>query len=722
MTGRIIATFFLCIALGISTTAYAQPGETVANIKVDQFGYLPCMKKVAVISNPIVGYNAGNVFTPNDIYQVRKKSDNSVVFEGSIIQWNNGDTHDQSGDQVWWFDFSKVITSGAYYIYDPTNDVSSFSFVINKNVYKEILKQAVRTFYYQRCGIAKQTPFADNDWTDVACHLGAEQDLDCRLIGDTSSSTTRNLTGGWHDAGDHNKYVNFTFRPVHDMLLAYERNAEIWTDDFDLPESGNGIPDILDEVKWELDWILKMQESDGSVLHKVSVTNFDGITSPPSAEASVRRYAKSTASATISACGMYAHAALVYRSLNDATLNLYAQELEASALTAWNWIKNNATKIPSVYDNIGFQNVAAELDSDAQYGLILSAASYLYALTGDDEYKDYFDDNYNASYIHFFNWPAVSQWDADPTIQDALLYYTQGTNATASIVTNIKEQYNQNMNSSFGEISPSYFYEQQTDAYRAYLSLHYWGSNNYKCTIGNMLQNMIAYDIDSNAKSDSYDASVGFVNYIHGVNPNNIVYLSNMANYGAENSVPEFYHGWFADGTDWDNVNDDKYGPAPGFLVGGPNETYESPGAGTIEPPENQPVQKSFMSWNTINDASWEVTENQIMYQASYIRLLSKFVGEDKACSQVLGTSSPDDASSSIKVYPNPNNGEITITLSKEEFYDVEIVNINGQIAKEWTGVNGQLDVSNFNHRGIFIVKIRGQKTETTISRKVVIQ
>ena len=84
-------------------------------------------------------------------------------------------------------------------------------------------------------------------------------------------TTERDVSGGWYDAGDYNKYTNWTAEYVVDLLRAYRERPEIWTDDYDIPESGNGVPDILDEVKWGLDWLVKMQDDDGSLLSIVGL-------------------------------------------------------------------------------------------------------------------------------------------------------------------------------------------------------------------------------------------------------------------------------------------------------------------------------------------------------------------------------------------------------------------------------------------------------------------
>jgi len=220
------------------------------------------------------------------VYQVKRWDDDAVVYRGAPSAWNGGATHAQSGDKVWWFDFSSVTASGSYYVYDSVQQAGSYQFDIGECVYGEALKQSVRSFYYQRCGTAKTAACAGIGWADGACHVGSQQDTDCRLHSNTDASTSKDLSGGWHDAGDHNKYVNFAFAAVADLLFAYQENPLAWGDDYTIPESGNGLPDLLDEVKYELDWLLEMQQTDGSLLSVVG----GGGGSPPSADTQARRY------------------------------------------------------------------------------------------------------------------------------------------------------------------------------------------------------------------------------------------------------------------------------------------------------------------------------------------------------------------------------------------------------------------------------------------------
>lgn len=178
------------------------------------------------------------------------------------------------------------------------------------------------------------------------------------------------------------------------------------------------------------------------------------------------------------------------------------------------------------------------------------------------------------------------------------------------------------------------------DPYLAFLGVYTWGSNNSKSAKGSMFMNIVHYGVDGFDHAAAKNHALTYVNYIHGVNPQGMVYLSNMNAHGAHHSVNEFYHSWFVDGSaKWDRVGASTFGPAPGFLVGGPNPSYDwddncksanpNPdcGAAAPTPPKGQPAQKSYKDFNTswpIN--SWSVTENSGGYQSAYLRLLSKFV------------------------------------------------------------------------------------------------
>jgi endoglucanase len=605
------------IALLITAPLVAAPPGTVSpRIIVDQFGYQSDMVKIAVLSDPQTGFNAAESYTPGSTIEVRVWGSNAVVFSGAPTVWNGGATHAQSGDKIWWFDFSSVKKWGEYYLYDPARDLSSYRFQIHHRVYDDVLKHAMRMFFYQRRGFAKQPPYTDAKWADGASHLGTRQDPQCRLVTDQNNAALeKDLRGGWFDAGDYNKYTNFTFSTLTDLLLAYEQNPLAWGDDFNLPESGNGLPDILDEIKWELDWMLRMQNSNGSVLSKVGVLGFAGA-SPPSADTSFMYYGAASTSATFCSAGHFAHAARIYQSAGQTA---YATTLQNAAVAAWNWgVANPAV----IFSNSGFSSANPEVDAYTRGMYQLCAAVYLYALTGQSTYKTYVEAHYQDA--HPMQW--TYWYGFEGTLQEALLYYTTLPNVTTAVVNNIR-------NSKQNSIGGGEFllaYTGKTDAYRAYLkdADYTWNSNQTKSSVGQIFWQQIRYNIDSANAASYRGAAEGFLHYFHGVNPLSMVYLVNMYAYGGDKCANEFYHSWFGDGTDWDNALTSPKGPAPAYIPGGANPQWGGPDPAytgpPIVPPASQPTQKSYKDWNTSwPENSWEITEAGIYTQAAYVHLLA---------------------------------------------------------------------------------------------------
>jgi poly(3-hydroxybutyrate) depolymerase len=595
------------------------------HIKIDQFGYRPSDKKIAVISRAFVGYNSPDAFVPSTAsnqYQIRKVSDNTVVFTGTAIPWNSGAVDASSGDAAWWFDFSNFNLAGDYYVYDLGLNRKSYNFSIADNVYAAVSKQAVKALYYQRCGVAK-TLSHGGIWNDTACHLHAEQDTDCRSAENPVPSTSKDLSGGWHDAGDYNKYVLLAHPAVDGLLHAYEEKPTFWGDDSNIPESGNNIPDILDELKIELDWLLKMQLTDGSVLSKVSVMTYsEG--SPASSSTVARRYAPANTVAALSFSAMLAHAALVYRAFP--AFSAYANTLKNAAINAYDWALAN----PNVtFSNAGYASAAVNGSVyDRTYALKISAAIYLFNLTQNSTYKTFIDANYtNINMMNFV-------YEYEGNTQDAMLYYANLPFSTPTVSAAIKNAYTIGIKLGSNNL-PTYTNVNQ-DPYRAYTNFYSFNNNHFKAFKGLMYQNAIKYNLDPANNQIYADASLTFLNYLHGVNPNAKAYLSNMSAFNAENSVNEIYHTWFGDGTIYDGTVSPKIGAPPGFLVCGADQAYLTDGgSAAYNPPANQPPQKSYLDFNTSAAASWVNSEIAIYNQATYTRLLQKFVKQNTAVSNV---------------------------------------------------------------------------------------
>ena len=605
-------------------------------IVVDQFGYLPDSEKIAVIRNPVSGFDSGDSYSPGTNFDVVDTVQNKVVFTGAAQMWKAGTTDSSCGDKVWHFDFSSVTTPGHYLVRDKSTGTSSYQFDIGTDVYRDVLVQALRAFFYQRAGYAKAEPYAEAAWADGASHLGPLQDSHARLYSDPNNAATeKDLRGGWFDAGDYNKYSNWTAGYIVSFMYMYNENPATWTDDFNIPESGNGVPDVLDEAMWGLDWLKRMQNNDGSVL---AIEGLDSA-SPPSAATGPSLYGSANTSATLSSAAAFALASKTLAGLNDPTLSTYLSDLTARAETAWNWAEANPdVEFWNNDQNAGTQGLGAgqqEVDANGRLMKKIEAAAYLFELTGDTKYRDVFDNNYTATELIKNGY--ASEFRGDEIRM--LLHYADLPNATPSVASAIRTKFVTAMNdgNNWGAV------DSELDPYMAHLGVYTWGSSSVKSLKGSLFYENIVHTLGSRSASEVRNTALAYLHYLQGVNPLGKVYLSNMAAHGAENSVQEFYHSWFSDGSAlWDNLNNSSFGPAPGFVVGGPNPSYNwdsccpnscgSPannalcGSAPPSPPFGQPPQKSYTDFNNGWPLdSWSVTENSDGYQVNYLRLLSKF-------------------------------------------------------------------------------------------------
>lgn len=603
------------------------PAEPVSPyIVVDQFGYLEDSEKVAVLRDPEVGADAAQSFTPGATIELIDAQTKETVLSAPPLAWNAGAVHEQSGDKAYHFDFSAITTPGIYYVLDAENGVRSDLFRIASDAYRQVLKQALRTFFYQRAGFEKAAQFAGEEWADGASHVGPGQDKNARIYSDlTNAATERDLSGGWYDAGDFNKYTAWTADYIVEMARTYQENPGAFLDDLGIPESGNGVPDLLDEMRFGLQHLLRLQEDDGSVLCIVDLE----AASPPSAATGPSRYGPATTNATIRAAAAYAYGALVLEPFDSA----FKEILVTAAESAWDWANAN----PSVRfeNNTGGNDLGAGQQEIAEAALSLyfiPAAVSLYRVTNDAKYKTYIDANFDQEGYHLFE--SQGGWLSGYHLEftSAYLEYTDLSDASAAHSTTFLGYLGTALsaNNNLGNLTAN------QDPYLALADDIGWGSNAHKSRVGLLLYTYAGHDIDATKVADSRRAAERYIHYIHGVNPLGIVYLSNMGAFGAHRSATQFYHSWFADGTAWDEAGVSTYGPPPGFLPGGPNASYNwdaqcpaQPGCGTAppSPPYGQPPLKAYADFNDnwpLN--SWEVTENSNGYQIAYIRLLSKFV------------------------------------------------------------------------------------------------
>ncbi len=282
-------------------------------ITIDQFGWQSRAVKIAIMADPVKGQNASDSYQPGPALRGSQRTGGRRTFPRRIKPWNNGKVSELAGDRVWYADFTGLEKPGTYHLYDPTRKVRSYPFRIADDVYRPVLRDSVRTFYYQRSGTAIPAHFG-NDWHHPAAHVGRNQELAAQYSqGGQALGRPRDVHGGWFDAGDLNKYVPYLESTLFDLFWAYELNPGVFDDDTNIPESGNGVPDLLDELKWELDWLLKMQDNDGGVFNRVAGRSFDNGPDPPQTDTQPRFYSAKTTWATATAAASFAHAARVFK-------------------------------------------------------------------------------------------------------------------------------------------------------------------------------------------------------------------------------------------------------------------------------------------------------------------------------------------------------------------------------------------------------------------------
>lgn len=323
------------------------------SIMTDQVGYQPDETKTVVFRN----------VTSETSFSVVNADSGQVVYTGEL----SAPTFYSSADENnWTGDFSAVTEAGTYYITCGGLD-QSYSFTIGNNVYDSLLDDSVKMLYLQRCG----TEVKDSTFGHVACHN--------TLATVYHTNEKIDVSGGWHDAGDYGRYVVPGAKSVADLLIAYDANPESFSDSIGIPESGNGVPDVLDEVRYELEWMLKMQDSQtGGVHHKVSCENFPGYVMPETETDELIVTPVST-TATADFCASMAMAYEYYQKVDKD----FAEKCLNAAKNAWAFLQKNPNFIFSNPSDITTGDYGDTSDIDERYW----AAAQMWRATGEDTYR-----------------------------------------------------------------------------------------------------------------------------------------------------------------------------------------------------------------------------------------------------------------------------------------------------------------------------------------------
>jgi endoglucanase len=355
------AIFGIALVLFFNADGGFAGAETTAapstQVDLNSIGYLPDATKVATVTG------SGKEFAVYD-FKTGKE-----VAHGELAKINPA----ISDEGLSLADFTEAKQEGEYRLVVAGHEKMSARFCVGPDVYNWPFYCAFRAMYLWRCGTKVSGEFDGRRYQHAACHL---DDAYLNYIGGPNDKR-RASTGGWHDAGDYNKYtVNGAFT-VGMLLKAWEHfPGKLGSLKFDIPESNNATPDFLDEIRWELDWLFTMQAADGRVYHKVSALKFGGFVLPEK-DTERRYFSPWSSAATADFAAVMAEAARTLRSSDPQ----YASRCLAAAKNSYEFLQAHPDEHQpdlSAFATGGYET--PDLDDR------LWAAAELWESTGDARY------------------------------------------------------------------------------------------------------------------------------------------------------------------------------------------------------------------------------------------------------------------------------------------------------------------------------------------------
>jgi endoglucanase len=519
------------------------------NLAVNQVGYLPHASKVATLRS--------SAASPLEWQLLDARG--SVVQAGKTTPFG---VDAASGDGVHLVDFSTVTKTGKNFRLRVGVD-QSYPFSIESDVYGPLKYDALAYFYHNRSGVEIKLPYAGKP--ELARPAGHLSDQSVKCAPGSGCDYSLDVSGGWYDAGDHGKYVVNAGISVWTLLNQYERGKFLGTSSGDfgdgklrIPEAGNGVPDLLDEARYELEFELKMQVPEGKPLagmvhHKMHDASWTGLGTAPHEDKQVRYLFPPSTAATLNLAANAAQAARIWKGIDAA----FSERCLKAAERAWAAAKAH----PNV---IAPENV----DGGGAYGdQVLSdefywAAAELDVTTGKAEYRDFvaaspLDPRFPTQaggHKSSFNWGTT----------DAL-----GMISLAIVPSAVEKARVDALRKRIVAAADEYALVQSKEGYRTALERtpegkYVWGSNSF--VLNNLIVLALAHDFTGEQRY--LDAVVSGMNYLLGNNPLGQSYVTGYGERPLENPHHRF----------WAHQANAKYpSPPSGVVSGGPNSNVDDP-------------------------------------------------------------------------------------------------------------------------------------------------
>jgi endoglucanase len=484
-------------------------------IRLNQIGFYPdALKEFVLVDHEASSFQ---VIDP----------EGKVHFRGSLEERG---TWEASGEEVRTGAFTELRTPGSYRIY-VAPDMVSYPFSIGDGVNREPLIAAIKSFYYQRASMPIEEPYGG-----VYQREAGHPDLDCPYHPSTGvTEGTLDAPGGWYDAGDYGKYIVNAAISVSQMLNLVDIYPDAVKDaQLNIPESGNGISDLLDENRYELDWMLTMQDSDGGVFHKLTARNFGGFIMPAEYDLERLIIGKGTAS-TLNFAATMAQAARIYAEIDPP----FTDKALSAAEKAWNW----ALEHPEVsYRNP--PDVRTGQYGDNQFSDdFYWAAAELYVTAGNQEYLEFLKAS-NEPYIH----QITNSWK--------FFIRNMGFHTLLANREHLEPDQASALTEQHLELSDQILEQIETIPYRTGLDHFEWGSNS---DVLNQAM-ILCYAHHLTGELKYLDGAIRNSDYIFGKNATGYCFLTG---FGTKQVMNPHHRPSGADGIE---------APVPGFILGGPND------------------------------------------------------------------------------------------------------------------------------------------------------
>jgi endoglucanase len=472
-----------------------------------------------------------------------------------------------SGDKVQVADFSALTTPGEYRL--RVAGAESKPFAVRAGLYAPVAKGALNFFYQQRAGVPIEAGFAGGErWARPAGHkrevAACFKGADPRGTVWPGCDYTIDVTGGWYDAGDHGKYVVNGGISLWTLLNLYEVTRAFPDGSAALPEAGNGVSDLLDEARVELDFLLRMQvpegtrtslpvgqqprdraltltpvDAGGMAHHKIADANWTKLPMPPHEDRETRLLYPPSTSATLNLAAVAAQGARLWRTIDPA----FAARSLAAARRAFAAAQRN----PEVYAATAFTGSGGYGDAQLADEFFWAAAE-LYATTGEAAYRDVV-----TASPRYADTPV-----SEPSWSDVGLLGT----VTLATAPGIAEPVAAHERARLTALADRFAGERAQTGYRIpYATMRYpWGSNGAILNRGMILG--AAHKLSGTAEYRA--AMIDTLDYVLGRNPLDQSYV---AGFGWRPLANPHHRFWAP------SLDKRLPGPPPGTLSGGTNNT-----------------------------------------------------------------------------------------------------------------------------------------------------